>query len=123
MIKLPFVRYTITHPFGSPLYVCVEVAMYTIFQKKKLITGPKTHFVFPPQVEKLPFTLPTPTFYVIVYLPLAGARLSASAAAIVPSLSRRVSSDSALPTTTSVSPSMRIYSFGSCPGPGSFPGG
>lgn len=52
--------------------------------------------------------IPEVTNYVIVYLPLAGARLSASAAAIVPSLSRRVNSDKALPTTTSVSPSIRM---------------
>lgn len=51
---------------------------------------------------------PLPPAQVMVYLPLAGARLSASAAAMVPSLSSRVRSCSALLTTSSVSPSMRM---------------
>lgn len=63
------------------------------------------------------FTLPhAQAAHVIVYRPLAGARLSASAAATVPSRSSRVSSVSALPTATSVSPSISRYSFASPPG-------
>lgn len=64
-----------------------------------------------------------PHTQVIVYRPLAGALLSAFAAAIVPSRKRSVSSSSALPTCTSVSPSMRMYSLGSAPAGGSLPGG
>lgn len=45
MIKQPIVRYTISHLFP---YVYVDVAMYSIFRKKKLITGPKrTSYFFP----------------------------------------------------------------------------
>jgi hypothetical protein len=54
-----------------------------------------------------------------LYLP--GALESVSAAAIVPSFSSLMSSLMASCTTTSVSPSTKMYNFGLSLGPGSFP--
>ncbi len=56
-----------------------------------------------------------------LYRPLAGALASLSAAAIVPSFSNLINSLIALVTTTSVSPSTRMYSLGFSPFCGSFP--
>jgi hypothetical protein len=62
----------------------------------------------------------SPPSYTTEYLP-AGARVSISRAANVPSLNSLVNSLIAFSTTTSVSPSTRMYSFGSCPASGSLP--
>ena len=59
--------------------------------------------------------------YTTLYRPPIGALASLSAAAIVPSLSSLMSSRIAFVTTTSVSPSTRMYSFGFSPTPGSLP--
>lgn len=116
--------------FGLPRWISIPFiasvcASYYIFYVSVLscpvCAVSQIHFPLKKILRQLPNPGSLP--HVTVYRPLAGARFSASAAATVPSRNRRVSSVMALPTASSVSPSISKYSFASAPGAGSLPAG
>lgn len=89
----------------------------------KLVTSARTICAENVQIHHLPGLPFSCLYYTTLYLELAGALLSPSTAAAVPSANSRFNSLIAFVTTSSVSPSTRIYSLGSWPAWGVFPAG